>query len=524
MQLLLISNQNQAIEDDDPQLPYLIGAWARMAKTLGGQSFAKYLPLVMPPVMKAAALKPEVALLDQDELDQYENQEDWQVVNMGEQQKLAIKTAGMEDKANAFQMLVSYLRELGGQLGDYLEEIVKLMVNHLRFYFHEVVRMYAAESLPLLLDSAKELKNEEAMMEMWKCLCPEILKTIETEPEADVKCEFFHAMASCIERCGKNCLTQEQTESLCTILCQELDNHMRNASEREETRASATEDYDPEVEEDLLRETEEAIHTLEQLSNIFHSYVGTHKEESLHFVEQVIPRIDRLLNGGSTGKSWTDRQWGICMVDDIIEHGGKLSIRYRDMFLQRLIHSLTDDKPEIRQASAYGVGVMAQNAGMYYQDVCIQALPTLAGLLQAPNAREAENCLATDNILSAVTKILKTYGDHIQVDQFLPIWLQALPVQEDDEEAVHIYEYLCDIHSKLFTSPDATTICLSAIGHCFYAKLLSSEESEGTRKKLLQLVQFLQSNHAELFNNCIARVEESHKNALQEALAGAFSG
>ena len=45
----------------------LTSAWARICKILGA-GFAPYLPLVMGPVMKMASLKPEVALLDNDEL------------------------------------------------------------------------------------------------------------------------------------------------------------------------------------------------------------------------------------------------------------------------------------------------------------------------------------------------------------------------------------------------------------------------------------------------------------------------
>lgn len=45
------------------QLSYLISAWARMCKILG-ERFKEYLPLVMPPVLKVACIKPEVALLD----------------------------------------------------------------------------------------------------------------------------------------------------------------------------------------------------------------------------------------------------------------------------------------------------------------------------------------------------------------------------------------------------------------------------------------------------------------------------
>lgn len=41
----------------------MIGAWARICKILG-KAFKPYLPYVMPPVLKAAAIKPEIAVLD----------------------------------------------------------------------------------------------------------------------------------------------------------------------------------------------------------------------------------------------------------------------------------------------------------------------------------------------------------------------------------------------------------------------------------------------------------------------------
>lgn len=45
------------------QLSYMISAWARICKLMG-KEFEQYLPLVIGPVLKAAAIKPEVALLD----------------------------------------------------------------------------------------------------------------------------------------------------------------------------------------------------------------------------------------------------------------------------------------------------------------------------------------------------------------------------------------------------------------------------------------------------------------------------
>ena len=65
--LLKTQTEGGEMADDDPQLSYMISAWARICKILGKQ-FQPYLPLVMGPVLKAASMKPEVALLDADDL------------------------------------------------------------------------------------------------------------------------------------------------------------------------------------------------------------------------------------------------------------------------------------------------------------------------------------------------------------------------------------------------------------------------------------------------------------------------
>ena len=79
-------------------MSYMISAWARICKILGPK-FAPYLPVVMGPIMKTASMKPEVALLDNDELTGVENDsEDWQFVSLGEQQNFGIKTAGTQSR------------------------------------------------------------------------------------------------------------------------------------------------------------------------------------------------------------------------------------------------------------------------------------------------------------------------------------------------------------------------------------------------------------------------------------------
>ncbi len=64
MQLLLSTQTGiEELEGDDPIISYLISAWARMCKIIG-KDFVEYLPVVMPNVLKASQIKPEVAVLD----------------------------------------------------------------------------------------------------------------------------------------------------------------------------------------------------------------------------------------------------------------------------------------------------------------------------------------------------------------------------------------------------------------------------------------------------------------------------
>ena len=66
-------------------------------------------------------------------------------------------------------------RELKEHFSDYTEQVVKLMVPMLKFYFHDGVRTAAAESLPFLLECAK-IKGPAYLQEMWGFMLPELLK------------------------------------------------------------------------------------------------------------------------------------------------------------------------------------------------------------------------------------------------------------------------------------------------------------------------------------------------------------
>jgi len=483
-----------------------------------GPGFAPYLPVVMGPIMKTASMKPEVALLDNDELNGVENDsEDWQFVSLGEQQNFGIKTAGLEDKATACQMLVCYARELKEHFVEYAEQTVRLMVPMLKFYFHDGVRAAAAESLPYLLECAK-IRGPQYVQEMWAHICPELLKAIEAEPEQSLLAEDLNSLARCVELLGIGCLTEQSMPELVQIILSTLTQHFERQQERNQKRKD--EDYDEGVEDQLVDEDEEDVYTLSKLGDLFHALFSTHKEKFLPVFDQLLIHVNKLLE---QTRPWSDRQWGLCIFDDVIEYTGPLALNYQQHFVQQMLHYLTDEQAEVRQAAAYGCGVMGQFGGPGFAQWCKEAIPRLVQVIQAPDSREQENVNPTENAISAVTKILKWNQGAINVDEILPVWLSWLPVVEDVDESPYVYGYLCDLieanHPIILGQNNSNIPRIIAI----FAEAFSVEAlptSNEVHKRMVNITRQVQGN-AQVFDACVNGLTPTQQQGLQTALAAA---
>ena len=67
-------------------------------------------------------------------------------------------------------------------------------------------------------------------------------------------------------------------------------------------------------------------------------------------------------------------------------------------------------------------------------------------IISAEDARsDIQAANATENAISAVTKVCENLGNQVPLETVLPTWLSWLPVYEDKEEAPHVYSYLCKL-------------------------------------------------------------------------------
>lgn len=91
---------------------------------------------------------------------------------------------------------------IAGTFVPYVEEISKLMVDHLKFFFHEGVRSSAAETFPYLLACVKPQGGVTAMRLLWVDYWKALKEAIKSEVETEVTSEFINAVAECVEQLG----------------------------------------------------------------------------------------------------------------------------------------------------------------------------------------------------------------------------------------------------------------------------------------------------------------------------------
>ena len=65
-----------------------------------------------------------------------------------------------------------------------------------------------------------------------------------------------------------------------------------------------------------------------------------------------------------------------------------------------------------------------------------------------PEAKAVENGPATDNAVSAIVKIIQFNCTKINPEELNSRLVSWLPIVSDEEEAVHVYSYMCDLLDK----------------------------------------------------------------------------
>lgn len=284
-----------------------------------------------------------------------------------------------------------------------------------------------------------------------------------------------------------------QLQALVDVLAELLRESFERRQEAEESAANErTGDDDEEEDDDVPAEEESLLSQIVEcvgqgLKGYRTSFLQTLQPKILGYVQMLLPPT----------RSPSDRTAAICVFDDIIEYALALACCARARLLCHLpllsaccqfsclmprrahtprlrgaqpppgrhcsadggsspfvaqgapvlLRYVTDDSPDVRQAAAYGLGVLAEHAGPAYSDEqCRAACAAIVALARQPTARDEDWETATDNAISALGKALVHRPAAIGGEpSALETWLGYLPVRADKVEASVVHAQLCTL-------------------------------------------------------------------------------
>jgi hypothetical protein len=514
---LLFETQQTTMDPDDPQISYMLSAWARMCEILG-QDFVPYLQHVMPPLLRSAKLEPKVMFLDAafDEETLEGGRANWEVVPVADEKKIGIKTSALEEKRTACEMLKIYISQLKGNFGPFVPEVSQIMVGLLEFVFDEVVRSTAAACMAPLLESAANCAElRPKVPAMWQQFAPKLIEACNAETDLEVLSWQIEAIKDCMEVVGKALLPAE----FLTQVAQGIHTWLDDYEGRYQGRVAEKQDQDYDDDADAaLQEDERAdVEIITQVAHLMHTLFAVIGTDFLPIWENLYPIFERML---PPTRPKADRQWALCVFDDLIEFCGPHSAKYAPVFGQAMIEYLKDTDPHVRQAATYGVGVMAQVDGDTYKAACTTAVATLFTVIQSPEAKKPPNGEATENAISSILKIVRNPTFMIPLTQVLPQILPLLPFTEDAEEAVYVYTYLCELIAKkdaAMTKP-CQTMFLGIMADALHSPTMVPTFGN-TFQLITESIRGMQAADGAAVGQMVAQLPADKQTKLQQAMA-----
>ncbi|KAF8055485.1 IPO5 [Scenedesmus sp. PABB004] len=416
-------------------------AGARLCKALGPE-FLPYLPVVMPPLLAAAALEPEMKVADPggDDLD---DDDDVEHIQLGDK-VLAIRTSSLEEKATACNMIVCYVDELRDGFFPYVQPVGELMVPLLRFYFHEDVRRAAAAALPHLVRAAADAADKgvpgagkEFTSRLVGFMWDPLIAALKKEPEPDITAAMLDSLGEVVGLADPGALAAPQVEAAFGAFGSILSAAEARRSQR--SKRKAAEDFDDEEEEALAAENEAEEELYDQVGTALGSFLKAFGDAALPYVEGLMPAIAPLLDKARPDE---ERRIALCVIDDMLEHSAAGRAKYLAQLMPVLLDAAGSDHADLRQCALYGVGVCAAAAPELFKPSAPAALAAVRAAITRPDAKSDEHEMATDNALAALAALLEHHGDVLDGAAMAELLVGGLPLTSDAVEAAKVHEFL----------------------------------------------------------------------------------
>ncbi|EFA82781.1 importin subunit beta-3 [Heterostelium album PN500] len=430
-------------ESDDPQIDFFLRACTRFCQCLE-KDFKPYVDYCMKPILNA--IKADVEIVTTAYGDDY-----------AEDSVADSSTIAVENKSLALSLLVIYTSVLGEELFAYVEPLTKELLSLIDYQFNEDIRANAVELIPYLFKvaeaHAKSSPNgvTEFNQKLFEIVIAKLSESVIAETLPEIISEKLKAIGEIVEMVGSKYMQPAQINGVFITIgkvLEVLDEYRNEAGyDEDEDDDDPSGNYEMQFIEDAYNSAAIAVGDV---------LISTKQNSVKHLQQTLLPDIlERINDTDITSESV--RSSMICIIDDLIEHGGNEAGQLYTHIIPPLIKLCFESKDApVKHAAAFGLGAAAQYATQFFVPFIFDSLKAMHTCVYSPQQKATdEQRSASDNAISGIGRILAYCSQPLapHMATVVPTWIACLPI-EDDSESPIVVENLITV---IKTNPSAIT-------------------------------------------------------------------
>ncbi|KAJ3427550.1 karyopherin (importin) beta [Anaeramoeba flamelloides] len=459
MELMIEIQSNNELEINSALFGYIFRAWSGICEILGN-NFENYLPYLLPLIIQTIDQKNDIIDFEKELLNQenniYQEQLDLEgyEIYYYNDQKIAIRSSILDQKKISIQLLYKLISNTPNAFSNYLEELTELILINLKEFSDSNIREYSAMITPHLLNilingnsGNNNVNNNKTIVEnISNNVVQELLITCEEEPIDSVLATQLDSLSECLEYC------YPYVENDLKINCIKLLSQLLEESEKR--KIDFEKKYDQKNKIKKLTEEKEELFEIEQniWSGIYEILYQFIQKDVNNF--WILWKENNLLDWylhalkGKFGEFECNS--AIMLFSEIFLNENTSQENFQKCWLligESIFSYLLEDNITIRKAAALAIGIIAENVTQDFSQMSIkikdQLIQSIKKFGHNHPLKKKHLIICTDHLKCALGKVFFCHPESTLDQQGFQFWLNTLPIQKFEEDAINCIEYLC---------------------------------------------------------------------------------
>ncbi|SCO62121.1 karyopherin beta, putative [Plasmodium berghei] len=490
----LLQISSTKMDPDDTVKEYIQEAIGRICRALGND-FYPYLSSIVPTILSLLSISPTPLVDDDDDLT---------ITMVSNGQYVGLKTSLLEDQEKALDLLIIIIEVLKENYKEYIEATASAILPMLDYELSDEIKQKALSAISELIEAARIISdqtnnNKSMLLAILTTSAEKVLKSL-SDTKLDDNYEYVldimiiesNGLYMCLQKAGANILPNNTLK----MFFNEIFKLLQYSTDRRVIYNQKKNNEDVDDDELLIIDREEELEQTYR-TNLLDILGVLIKHHTNQFLSTCCDICITFINNYLNSPHAEDIALALYVCDDLLEFLQDNSVCLWEYFMNPLLLNINHTDHKVKQAACYGV-IQANKIEAFgkYANLAIEYLLKL--LHQTPPSKKPKEYIsAIDNAVAALGDVVLMHTSKFNnSEELIKLWLNNLPIKEDESEGRRVHKNLIDLvsqnHPLLFGKDNSNIGKIIEIFLSIYETEFSDSDCN---KKIVSLISSLDQSY-----------------------------